>query len=169
MTSHAPTPAALLREPANQVSPRAVQMWRVTAVAELVAVAAVLLLVAVLVPARPWWMWLSYAVVLLPLAAIAVWMPSVRNRIHRWEVTPGAVHTRSGWLTTKQRIAPLSRVQTVDTRRSALMRIFGLSAITVTTASSAGAITIEGLDRELAVRVVAELTEITAASEGDAT
>lgn len=160
---------ALLREPANQVSPRAVLMWRVTAVAELVVTAVGLLVLAVLVPAHPWWMWLGYVVVLLPLAAIAIWMPPVRNRIHRWEVTPGAVYTRSGWLTTRQRIAPLSRVQTVDTRRSAWMRLFGLSAITVTTASSAGDITIEGLDQDLARRVVAELTEITATSEGDAT
>ncbi|KQZ75111.1 PH domain-containing protein [Nocardioides sp. Root151] len=162
-------PAALLREPAHQVSPRAVQMWRVIAVAELATTVVVLVVIAVLLPSRPWWLWVAYAVVLTPLAAIAIWMPGLRHRIHRWEVTPGAVYTRSGWVVTRQRIAPLSRVQTVDTRRGAIMRLFGLSAITVTTASAAGAITIEGLDQDVARRVVAELTEITAASEGDAT
>lgn len=161
--------SALLREPENQVSPRAVLMWRCIAIAELVAAAGVLLVVALLVPTHPWWLWVAYAVVLAPLAVIAIWMPGLRNRIHRWEVTPGAVYTRSGWIVTRQRIAPLSRVQTVDTRRGGLMRLFGLSAITVTTASAAGAITIDGLDQDVARRVVAELTEITAASEGDAT
>ncbi|WP_082748230.1 PH domain-containing protein [Nocardioides jensenii] len=144
-------------------------MWRVIAVAELLAAVVVLLVVALLVPSHPWWMWAAYAVLLVPLAVAAAVVPTVRNRVHRWEVTPGAVYTRSGWITTRQRIAPLSRVQTVDSRRGAVMRLFGLTTVTVTTASAAGAITIDGLDDEVARRVVAELTEITAASEGDAT
>ena len=77
--------------------------------------------------------------------------------------------TRSGWLSRDQRIAPLNRVQTVDSHQGAIMRLFGLSSITVTTASAAGPISIDCLDQEVARRVVAELTEITAAAEGDAT
>ena len=96
-------------------------------------------------------------------------MPALRFRIHRWEVTPLAVFTRSGWLSREQRIAPLNRVQTVDAHQGALMRLFRLSTITVTTASAAGPIRIDCLDEDVAARVVAELTEITAAAEGDAT
>ena len=101
--------------------------------------------------------------------AYVVVMPALRFRIHRWEVTPLAVFTRSGWLSREQRIAPLNRVQTVDAHQGALMRLFRLSTITVTTASAAGPIRIDCLDEEVAARVVAELTEITAAAEGDAT
>ena len=45
-------------------------------------------------------------------ATTAVVMPSVRYRIHRWEVTPTAVHTRAGWLTLEhaQRIDAGGRV-----------------------------------------------------------
>lgn len=161
--------AALLREPAHQVSPRAVTMWRVLALVQLAALAVVLLVVWLLVPEHPWWMVLLYVVLLGGEIATAVWMPAIRNRIHRWEVTPGAVYTRSGWITTEQRIAPLSRVQTVDTRQGAIMRLFGLASVTITTASASGAITIEGLDLDMARRVVAELVEITSADEGDAT
>lgn len=161
--------AALLREPAHQVSPRAVSMWRTLALAQLAGVAVVLLVVWLLVPEHPWWMVLLYVGSLASDAAVALWMPPIRNRIHRWEVTPGAVYTRSGWITTTQRIAPLSRVQTVDTRQGPIMRLFGLASVTITTASAAGAITIEGLDFDVARRVVAELTEITSADEGDAT
>lgn len=164
--THAQIP---LREPAHQVSPRAVSMWRSVALAQLVGTAVVLVVLAILLPSHPWWLWVLYVVVLVPEIAVAVWMPSIRNRIHRWEVTSTAVYTRSGWLTTELRIAPLSRVQTVDTQRGPLLRLFGLSSITVTTASAAGPITIDGLDADLAQRVVVELTEITAASEGDAT
>ena len=102
-------------------------------------------------------------------AAYIVAMPRVRFRVHRWEVTPTAVHTRSGWLTTEERIAPLSRVQTVDSAQGPLMRPFGLMSITVTTASAAGPITIDCLDVPTARAVVAELTEITGRSAGDAT
>ena len=60
-------------------------------------------------------------------------------------------------------------MQTVDAHQGALMRLFRLSTITVTTASAAGPIRIDCLDEDVAARVVAELTEITAAAEGDAT
>jgi membrane protein YdbS with pleckstrin-like domain len=93
----------------------------------------------------------------------------VRYAVHRWEVTQTAVFTRSGWLSREQRIAPLSRVQTVDSQRSALQRAFKLASITVTTASAAGPITIDCLDSDVADRVVTELTEITGRIEGDAT
>jgi membrane protein YdbS with pleckstrin-like domain len=49
------------------------------------------------------------------------------------------------------------------------MRLFGLASITVTTASAAGPITIDCLDADVARQVVARLTAITAATEGDAT
>ncbi|MGI8645877.1 MAG: PH domain-containing protein [Nocardioides sp.] len=159
---------AALREPANQVSPRAVGFGRMGALMQLgfFLVAAV---VWFLLSPHPWWSVVIAVVVLGTSAAYAALMPSLRFRIHRWEVTPTAVFTRSGWLAREQRIAPLNRVQTVDSHQGALMRLFNLSTITVTTASAAGPIRIDCLDQEVARRVVAELTEITAAAEGDAT
>lgn len=158
-----------LREPAHRVSPRAIAFWRLSALATLLVVLAVLVPVYALVPERPWWLTVLAVALVLPMVATVVWMPSIRYRVHRWEVTSGAVFTRSGWLTTQLRIAPLSRVQTVDSRQGAVMRLFGLASITVTTASAAGPITIDCLDAEVARRIVAELTEITSATEGDAT
>lgn len=158
-----------LRDPGHSVCPRAVSYWRLVA-----AINALLLWIVLgvgwwLVPERPWWA--IAAVVALVLASIGylVAMPTVRFRIHRWEVTPVAVFTRSGWLNREERIAPLSRVQTVDSKQGLLMRQFRLTSITVTTASAAGPITIFGLDDEVARATVAELTEITGATEGDAT
>ena len=60
-------------------------------------------------------------------------------------------------------------MQTVDSAQGPLMRPFGLMSITVTTASAAGPITIDCLDAPTARAVVAELTEITGRSAGDAT
>ena len=60
-------------------------------------------------------------------------------------------------------------VQTVDHREGAIERIFGLATVRITTASSAGALTIEGLGRLQAVDVVDELTRIADSVPGDAT
>lgn len=165
-----------LRDPLHQVSPRAVAYWRVSAlIGAAVEWAIALVIYFYALPAlldgaqRPWWALALLAVVLLvPLTHVLV-MPQLRYRIHRWEVTSTAIHTRSGWLSIHSRIAPLSRVQTVDSEQGALMRLFGLASLTVTTASAAGAISIIGLDREVAMRLVRELTELTGSTEGDAT
>ena len=166
--SSSPSIDAALREPAHQVSPRAIGYWRVGAGINL-AFWVVAAIVWYLLSPHPWWAVLIAVAVVAVSAAYAVVMPSLRYRIHRWEVTSDAIFTRSGWLSRDQRIAPLSRVQTVDSHQGALMRVFGLSSITVTTASAAGPISIDCLDHEVARRVVGELTEITAATEGDAT
>ena len=158
-----------LREPAHRVSPRAVPFWRTTALLGDGVVCLVALVAYVLVPERPWWATLALVLLVAGSLAHVLVMPSVRYRVHRWEVTPIAIHTRAGWLSTETRIAPLSRVQTVDSRQGAVMRLFGLASLTVTTASAAGPITIDCLDRDQARRLVATLTEITGASEGDAT
>ena len=160
---------ASLREPAHRVSTRAPAYWRATsAVGDLFfLVAGVVALL--LVPERPWWVVTIFVALLLLSVTQTAVMPVIRYRVHRWEVTPIAVHTRSGWIGRNTRIAPISRVQTVDSRQGAIMRLFGLASLTVTTASAAGPITIDCLDAETARTLVAQLTEITAATEGDAT
>jgi hypothetical protein len=96
-------------------------------------------------------------------------MPRWRYRVHRWEVGPGAVYTRAGWVHQEARIAPISRIQTVDSERGPLEQLFGLANVTVTTASAAGPLKIHGLDRATAERLVDDLTTAAQATRGDAT
>ena len=96
-------------------------------------------------------------------------MPRWRYRVHRWEATSTAVFTQSGWFKQEWRIAPVSRIQTVDSERGPLEQLFRLANVTVTTASAAGPIKIAGLDRDTAQRLVAELTATAQATVGDAT
>ena len=156
-----------LRDPAHQVSRKAPVLWAVGA-----AVRALVLLV-VLVLARvfdwfpvPVWAWPLYAVVAI---AYVIGMPRVRYRIHRWESTENAVYTQTGWLSRERRIAPMSRVQTVDFEQSAFGRLLGLASVTVTTASAAGPLVISAIDKEVADRLVDDLTRRTEAEAGDAT
>ncbi|WP_235926202.1 PH domain-containing protein [Actinokineospora pegani] len=158
-----------LRAPANLVSPRAKGLWALRAglgwLVVLVGQAVPLVLSAA---ARPWLVATLAATAVLGVAHTAV-MPWWRYRVHRWETTADAVFTRAGWATQEWRLAPVSRVQTVDTARGPLQQLFGLATVTVTTASAQGPVTIEGLDEAVAARIVDELTATTQATRGDAT
>jgi membrane protein YdbS with pleckstrin-like domain len=157
-----------LREPRERVSPRARLMWTVTAAAEglvLVVAAAVAGPVTDWLPV-PWWV---VGVVALVVAGYVAVVPSWRYAVHRWEVTDTAVYTQTGWWARERRIAPMSRIQTVDHVEGAIARLFGLSTVTVTTASAAGALEIAGLDRDRALALVDELTLMADSVPGDAT
>ena len=160
---------ARLRAPRHRVSPRAVRYWATRALAGWVVIAAVQVV------------WLLsddgggaiHTILLVATTALAsthvAVMPQWRYSVHRWEVAPQAVYTRAGWLHQESRIAPISRIQTVDTERGPLEQLFGLADVTVTTASAAGPLSIEGLDRATAERLVDELTSAAQATRGDGT
>jgi membrane protein YdbS with pleckstrin-like domain len=160
--------APRLRPPRYEVSRMAIRYWAVRALAGWVVLAVVQVI----------WMvndvHASWHVVVLVVTAVAgaghvIVMPRWRFRVHRWESTPEAVYTQSGWFDQEQRIAPISRIQTVDSERGPFEQLFGLANVTVTTASAAGPLKIHGLDRQTAERLVDELTAGTQANKGDAT
>lgn len=133
-----------------------------------------LVLLAVVASAGTWWglfelRWWVLVLAALAAAAYAAVMPSWRYAVHRWEVTDSAVYTQTGWWAVEQRIAPMSRIQTVDYEEHLVGRLFGLAAVTVTTASAAGALEINGLDTSVARDLVGLLTERADAVPGDAT
>ena len=108
------------------------------------------------------------AAVLLGLAHVMV-MPRWRYDVHRWEVAPQAVYTQPAGSTRSgaSRRSPGSRPSTASAARSSSSS--ASSNVTVTTASAAGPLTIKGLDREAAERLVDELTTATQATRSDAT
>lgn len=162
-------PELRLRPPVNLVSPRAVWYWTVRASGGwLAAIAVEVFLTIVLDGDRTPLIGLLALTVLLAAAHLIV-MPRWRFRVHRWEVTASAVYTQSGWFTQERRIAPLSRIQTVDTERGPLEQLFRLSNVTVTTASAAGPLRIRGLDGLVGDRLSAELTAATSSRSDDAT
>jgi membrane protein YdbS with pleckstrin-like domain len=158
-----------LRPPSRAVDRRAVLWWTAQAVLTVVPPVLVLCVLALMVPPARGWLVFSAAVVGVPGLLYTAVMPAWRFRVHRWETTGEAVFTRAGWVRQQWRIAPLSRIQTVDTVRGPLQQLFGLSTVTVTTASAAGPVTIDGLDHALARELAEELTRVTRATPGDAT
>jgi membrane protein YdbS with pleckstrin-like domain len=159
-----------LRPPHNRVSSKAIWYWTARAVLGWAVVALIELV------------WMSSAqdgrfglhvAGLAATAAIAVLhviiMPQWRYRVHRWEVTSLAVFTQSGWFHQEQRIAPVSRIQSIDSARGPIEQLFGLANLTVTTASAAGPLKIHGLEYSTVLRLLDELTEDIQAAPGDAT
>jgi uncharacterized protein len=158
-----------LVDPAHPPSRKAPLVWAIGA-----AIPWLLLVVGQVVwfvlDARLGWAHALAAVLtVLGVTVFVIVVPLWRYRVHRWDLDAKAVYTRSGWLVQERRIAPISRVQTVDTERGPLDRLFGLANVTVTTASSAGAVRIAALDSDVADRVVAQLTDIAAIGAEDAT
>ena len=158
-----------MADPAHPSSRRAPLLWALGGAIPWLMLAAGQLVWIALDQRLLWLHWLC-AVGTVIGAAIAVGVvPLWRYRVHRWEISPQAVYTRTGWLVQERRIAPISRVQTVDTHRGPLERLLGLANVRVTTASSAGAVHIVALDVAVADQIVAQLTDIAAIGAEDAT
>lgn len=158
-----------LRQPRHRVERRALGWWTVRSLLVLVPAAAALALTAALIPSARLWLVPALIAVGVLGTIYTVVVPRWRYRVHGWEATDDAVYTVSGWLGRKWRAAPVHRIQTVDTERGPLQMLFRLSSVTITTASTAGAVTIEGLDHEVAARLVEHLAAAAQSSRGDAT
>lgn len=172
---HEEPPAATLAiaDPGHRPSRRAPLAWALnTAVWGAPLTAAVFWTVG----ASPLGGWLGPAgvtalVIVFAAAAVVglVVMPLWRYRVHRWEVGETAIYTRTGWVVQERRIAPISRIQTVDTQRGPVEQLLGLSTVTITTASSAGKVRIQALDKPVADAVAARLALLIGEMVDDAT
>jgi membrane protein YdbS with pleckstrin-like domain len=158
-----------LRDPRHRVNRKAIAWWTVRPAVYWAAVIVGQVLLRAFAPWAPGWLTVT-TIVAAALAVVHISvMPQWRFRVHRWETTGEAVYTRSGWFNQEWRVAPVSRIQTVDIKRGPLEQVFGLATVTVTTASAAGPVEIAGLAYPDASRLVHELTATTQATPGDAT
>ncbi|QSB04355.1 PH domain-containing protein [Natronoglycomyces albus] len=158
-----------LRPPKHRIEKRAVTWWILQSLALFVPlIGGLIVAYALWEPARKW--------IIVPLIGIVVWAlvcttvrPLWRYAVHRWETTDEAVYGLNGWIVREWRVAPISRIQTVDAVRGPIEQMLGLATLRVTTASSYGAISIEGLDKAVAEEAAERLTTIAQLTPGDAT
>lgn len=143
-------------------------MWQIGAGVEVLFLAAALVVTSVVLDLYDLRWWMPVVLAVYALVRVGV-VPAWRYRVHRWEVTEQAAYTQTGWWSRERRLAPMSRIQTVDWDQGPFERLLGLANVTITTASAAGAIGIGGLDQATAEGLVAELTAKAEAAGGDAT
>ncbi|MEV4381658.1 PH domain-containing protein [Streptosporangium sp. NPDC049644] len=173
-TSYAASPEQtreplVLRPPRHRIERRAILMWTLNALIWGILVVSGLGIAYALLPdTRPWLGPVLVIFAVIYAVNIAV-MPTWRYLVHRWEITDQAVYALNGWITREWRITPISRIQSIDTRRGPLQTMLGLATLKVTTASREGAISIAGLNAAVAEEHSHRLTEITQATPGDAT
>ncbi|MCM4084138.1 PH domain-containing protein [Paractinoplanes hotanensis] len=156
-----------LRPPRHRLDRRALGWWTVQAAVFALPPVAVLALLTALIPPARTWLGLSLGVVAAIGLTYVLVMPTWRYRVHRWEATDGLVYAVSGWFWQRSRIAPVERIQTVDTSSGPLQRMFGLAGLVVTTASAAGPVRVQGLDRSLAAELAETLAARAQAVPGD--
>lgn len=158
-----------VRLPRLRIERRAVVWWMLRALLLWGAMLTALVVAAALwEPARVWLvapMVVVGAILVIRLGVEPWW----RHHVHRWEITERATYAATGWLVREWRIAPTSRIQTVDAVRGPLEQLLGLSTLRVTTASSYGAVNISGLDRQVAQEAATRLAMVAELTEGDAT
>lgn len=168
-SSAEPSPDAQVRLPRLRIERRAIAWWMLRALTRWGVLLAILgVAAAIWEPARVWLIAPIIAAGVILLAKLLV-EPWWRYAVHRWEITEHATYASRGWLVREWRVAPSSRIQTVDAVRGPLEQMLGLSTLRVTTASSYGAINITGLDRETAQEAATRLAVVAELSEGDAT
>ncbi|MFD4631938.1 PH domain-containing protein [Streptomyces sp. NPDC058284] len=158
-----------LRPPRHPLDRRAVAWWRTQLLLTAAAPVALFGLLGVLITPARFWLLLPAAVIAAGGLPVGALLPLWWYKVHRWEVTDDAVYVRTGFFWTEGRIAPMSRLQTVDTMRGPVQRVFGLSTVTVTTASAKGALKVKGLDHATAAELAERLALVTQATPGDAT
>lgn len=159
----------VLRPPHNRIERRAIVWWALQSLVFWGVILGLLIAAYVIWEGTRSWLTLPIWVVGI-LTAVGVFVePPWRYAIHRWETTGEAVYGLTGWLVREWRVAPISRIQTVDAVRGPLEQMLGLSTLRVTTASSKGAIDIGGLDKDVASEIAEKLTTITQLTPGDAT
>jgi hypothetical protein len=92
----------------------------------------------------------------------------LRYRIWRFDVQTDALFLNRGVLTRVRTVVPYVRVQHVDTQRTPLERVFGLSSVVVYTAGSRGAdVTIPGLVPDRATELQERLRQLVGERETD--
>lgn len=158
-----------IRPPRHRVEKRAVWWWMLQSAFWCLPILAGLLIAAYFWESQRGWLWFVIAAWSVYTIATIVVEPFWRYAVHRWETNDQAVYALTGWYVREWRVAPLSRIQTVDSIRGPLEQLMGLATLRVTTASSKGAIDIGGLSAETAAELAEQLTAIAQEIPGDAT
>ena len=139
--------------PSNQLDPSVKTVWRISAILRLVLyfLGSLSFILPICFAAE-----LPVGTVLLVLLAVFVlvalvrvlWWPNVRYKYWRYEVGENELDIANGVVWRKRFVIPFVRVQNTDTRQGPILRMLGLSSVTVSTA--AGSHVIPGLRNEAA-------------------
>lgn len=155
-------------EPKEQIDPRALPVWRWEgAIGSLVSAIVVGALQYVAI--RFSWVWwipaLAWILLLLEIVCLIIWFPKLKWKRWRFEIREEEIDLQRGIIYRTRTLIPMVRVQHVDTNQGPIMRKYGLSTVTFSTA--AGSHEIPALSNEMADQVRDQIAELARVSHED--
>ncbi|MBU7596019.1 PH domain-containing protein [Metabacillus halosaccharovorans] len=127
------------KQPQNQISLRALTVWRFSALIS--AGLSLLILIGLGIGAYflelPYWYTVGAAGIWLIYSVISIFIvPKVRHRVWRYEVHDHEIDLQFGLFIIKRVLIPMVRVQHVDTHQGPLLRKYKLASIEISTAAT---------------------------------
>lgn len=139
--------------PQNKLNPKIKNVWRINDAIWIVLLYVISVpafaIVSVVEPGEVWAGFVALgltAIAILALVVCVVVLPPIRYARWRYEVTDDFLDIARGIVWRKRFVIPFIRVQNTDTKQGPVLRLFGLSSVTVATA--AGNHEIPGLDAQ---------------------
>lgn len=156
-------------EPKESIDPKARKVWTIAGIlasAVLMSIAVGFYALAVLAAGAPQWVGLTAVSLALLYVPWGVYLgPWLKVRFWRYELRANELEIQHGVFIIKRHLIPMIRVQYVDTEHGPLMRYFGLTTLTVSTAATKFAI--PALPRQRAEALRGEIAILARVSEQD--
>jgi membrane protein YdbS with pleckstrin-like domain len=159
----------MLSQPASTLPRKSFTAWRVST-----ALFSLLLLFIPLViwlyPLRngggtSWLLIASTVLILIAAGLSVVFLPAIRWERWRYEVDEHEIDLQRGIIIVTRTLVPVKRVQHVDTRQGPILRNYGLSDVTISTAATTHRI--PALDDETAGQVRDEISKFARLAKED--
>lgn len=126
-------------EPREHIHPKAITAWRISAVLTTLFYLVMLIIYLIFVFTEDFPMWPAWPgmlfVLMTGLFDIAI-IPELRWRKWRYTIAESEIDLMRGVFIIKRTLIPVNRIQHVDTRQGPILRYFGLSSVTISTAAT---------------------------------
>lgn len=155
--------------PQQKLPESAIKAWRVSGLINSLffwAIPAVLWFIYLDSGSPPVWVIVATALAALFLSIIIVFItPLVRYRHWRYEIDENEVDLKYGIIVIRRTLVPIKRVQHVDTQQGPILRNYGLSTVTISTAATTHQI--PALDEETADTVRQQISQFARLAKED--
>ncbi|CAN7583928.1 PH domain-containing protein [Rossellomorea sp. LjRoot5] len=158
----------MIGEPQKRISPMALKVWKIYGVLESLIVAALAVGAIVLTFIFDWSHWvtaISIGVFILFTYLFVFLLPTIKWKRWRYEVREQEIELQRGILIVKRTLVPMVRVQHVDTVQGPILKRYGLSTITISTAANVHEI--PALDMDEADELRNSISQLARVAEDD--
>ena len=126
-------------EPQNQISQRALKVWRIIGVIECSITWVITIAVLILTIMFDWPFWIVGILVAIALVQPYFWIylfPLVKWKHWRYDVRETEIEIQRGIFIIKRTLVPMVRVQHVETSQGPLLRKYHLASVDISTAAT---------------------------------